>query len=61
MSAFERLGRWAARRRWWVVGAWIALLIVAIPLALQTSGVLRSGGFIREDLESARSKQLLHD
>ena len=61
MSAFERLGRWAARRRWWVVGAWLALLIVAVPLALQTSGALRSGGFIREDLESARSKQLLHD
>ena len=61
MSAFERLGRWAARRRWFVVGAWLALLVVAVPLALQTSGALRSGGFIREDLESARSKQLLHD
>ena len=60
MSAFERLGRWAARRRWWVVGAWLILLVVAVPLAIQTSGALRSGGFIREDLESARSKKLLH-
>jgi RND superfamily putative drug exporter len=61
VSAFERLGRWAARRRWWIVGAWVALLVGAAPLAAQTSDALRSGGFIRQDLESARSKQLLHD
>ena len=41
--------------------AWLAVLIVAIPLAAQTSGALRAGGFIRQDLESARAKQLLHD
>ena len=61
MSAFERLGRWAARRRWLIVAAWLALLVSAVPLAAQTSDALRSGGFIRRDLESARSKQLLHD
>ncbi len=61
MTAFERLGRWAAHRRRWVAAAWLALLIVAVPLALQTSGALRSGGFIRQDLESARAKQLLRD
>ena len=61
MSAFERLGRWAARRRWWIVAAWVALLVGAVPLAAETSDALRSGGFIRQDLESARSKQLLHD
>ena len=61
VTAFERLGRWAARRRWWIVAAWAALLMGAVPLAVQTSGALRSGGFIRQDLESARSKQLLHD
>ena len=59
LTRFERLGRWAARRRWQVVMAWIVLIGVAIPLALQTSGALRSGGFIRQDLESARAKQLL--
>ncbi len=61
MTAFERLGRWAARRRWWVVGAWLLLFLAAVPLALQTGGALRSGGFIRQDLEAARAKQLLHD
>jgi RND superfamily putative drug exporter len=61
VSGFERLGRWAARRRWWIVATWVALLVAAVPLAVQTSDALRSGGFIRRDLESARSKQLLHD
>ena len=61
MTAFERLGRFAARRRWWVVGAWVVLLLVAVPLATRAGGALRSGGFIRQDLESARAKQLLHD
>ncbi|HEV2007034.1 MAG TPA: MMPL family transporter, partial [Candidatus Limnocylindrales bacterium] len=58
-SPFERLGRWAARRRWTVVGAWVVLLAVAIPLAVQASAALRSGGFVREDLESAQAKALL--
>jgi putative drug exporter of the RND superfamily len=56
---FERLGRRAARRRWAVVGAWAVLLVVAIPLALQASGALRSGGFVQADLESAQAKALL--
>jgi RND superfamily putative drug exporter len=59
MSAFERLGRFAARRRWSIVLAWAILLIGAAPLAIQTGGALRSGGFIRDDLESARAKALL--
>ena len=60
-GAFERLGRLAARRRWWVIAAWAILLVVAVPLATRTSSALRSGGFIRENLESARAKALLHD
>jgi RND superfamily putative drug exporter len=61
VTGFERLGRWAARRRWWIVAAWALLLLGAAPLAARTSDALRSGGFIRQDLESARSKELLHD
>jgi putative drug exporter of the RND superfamily len=26
-AALERLGIWAARRRWWVIGAWIVILL----------------------------------
>src|SRR5512135_2362794 len=58
-SPFERLGRWSARHRRLVIAAWALLLLGAAPLAFQTSGALRSGGFIRSDLESARAKALL--
>ena len=56
---FARLGRMAVRRRWAIVLVWAAILIVAIPLAPRVVGVLRAGGFILDDLESARAKALL--
>jgi RND superfamily putative drug exporter len=59
MSRFERLGRWSARHRWAVAIAWAVLILASVPLALQTPGALRSGGFISDDLESARAKALL--
>jgi len=42
-----------------VVAAWTALLLVAIPFAPQVPGRLSAGGFILDDLESARAKSLL--
>ncbi|OGO51150.1 MAG: hypothetical protein A2Z32_11975 [Chloroflexi bacterium RBG_16_69_14] len=59
MTPFDRLGRFVVRRAWWVVGAWVALLLVAIPFAPQVPGQLSAGGFILDDLESARAKSLL--
>ncbi|HEX5826681.1 MAG TPA: MMPL family transporter [Candidatus Limnocylindrales bacterium] len=59
--SFDRLGRFAVRRRWWIVGAWAVLLLVALPFAPQAPGALSAGGFILDDLESARAKQLLQD
>jgi len=59
VTPFDRLGRFVARRAWWVVGAWAALLLVAIPFAPRAPGVLSAGGFILDDLESARAKTLL--
>src|SRR5262245_7028695 len=58
-DAFSRLGRFVVRRRWWVVAAWAILLAIAIPLAPRVPGELRAGGFILDDLESARAKALL--
>src|SRR5215211_7464330 len=58
-NRFERLGRWCARHRWPVVAAWLALVVVAVPFALQAPSALRSGGFIRPDLESAQAKAVL--
>ena len=43
------------------MAGWLVLLLAAVPLATRAGSALRSGGFIRQDLESARSKQLLHD
>ncbi|MEX1169696.1 MAG: MMPL family transporter [Chloroflexota bacterium] len=59
MISFDRLGRFVARRAWWVICGWIALLLLALPLAPQVPGQLSAGGFILDDLESARAKTLL--
>ena len=58
---FARLGRFAVRRRWAIVAVWAIVLLGAIPLAPQVVGELRAGGFILDDLESARAKALLQD
>src|SRR6266404_5739924 len=58
---FARLGRLCVRRRWWIVGVWLVILAVAAPLAPSVVGKLRAGGFILDDLESARAKALLQD
>ena len=58
-NRFERLGRWCAQHRWPVVAAWLVLVLAAVPFALQAPDVLRSGGFIRPELESAQAKALL--
>ena len=59
MTPFDRLGRFVARRAWWVVGAWALVVLAALPLAPQVPGRLSAGGFILDDLESARAKSLL--
>ncbi|MFL5671285.1 MAG: MMPL family transporter, partial [Chloroflexota bacterium] len=59
MTPFDRLGRFVVRRARWVVGAWAVLLLLALPLAPQLPGRLSAGGFILDDLESARAKALL--
>jgi RND superfamily putative drug exporter len=59
VNPFEHLGRFVVRRAWWIVGAWAIVLLAALPLAPQVPGALRAGGFILDDLESARAKTLL--
>src|SRR3954470_19094986 len=59
--SFDRLGRFAVRRRWWIVAAWAVLVLAALPLGPRAAGALSAGGFILDDLESARAKQLLQD
>ncbi len=59
--SFDRLGRFAVRRRWWIVATWAFLLLAALPFAPQAPGALSAGGFILDDLESARAKQVLQE
>ena len=59
MGPFDRLGRFVVRRAGIVVAAWAILIAVAVPFAPQVPDALRAGGFIRDDLESARAKALL--
>jgi RND superfamily putative drug exporter len=59
VTIFERLGRFAYRRRWWVIGAWAVLILLAVPLAPRAPGALRAGGFVLDDLESSRARALL--
>jgi putative drug exporter of the RND superfamily len=59
MTPFDRLGRFVVRRAGFVVVAWAVLIAIALPLAPRVPDALRAGGFIRDDLESARAKALL--
>jgi len=61
MGPFDRLGRFVVRRARLVVVAWAVLIAVAIPFAPQVPDALRAGGFIRDDLESARARTLLEE
>jgi RND superfamily putative drug exporter len=56
---FYRLGRIATRYRWWIVGLWMVMAVVALPFAPQANQVLRSGGFVSPDAESQRAIDLL--
>ncbi|MBV9357021.1 MAG: MMPL family transporter [Chloroflexi bacterium] len=58
---FLRYGRWACRRRWPLVAAWVVLLLVAIPAVPAVFRVLSAGGFSADDLEAVRAGQLLAD
>jgi putative drug exporter of the RND superfamily len=59
VNPFDRLGRFVVRRPWWILGGWALILLAALPFAPQAPGRLSAGGFILDDLESARAKTLL--
>jgi RND superfamily putative drug exporter len=59
VTPFDRLGRFVVRHARLVLGAWGLVLLAALPLAPQVPGALSAGGFILDDLESARAKAVL--
>ena len=56
---FAGLGRFAYRRRRWVVAAWAVLFLAAIPALLRIEEPLKVGGFSSPDIESARARAVL--
>src|SRR5262245_25600616 len=44
-SAMVSLSGFLTRRRWWVVGAWLAVVVAAFPLASRQTEDLTGGGF----------------
>ncbi len=56
---FERLGRFACRRRWWVIGGWLLIFLAALPVLTGIEQVLKVGGFTSTSTEGARAIQQL--
>jgi putative drug exporter of the RND superfamily len=56
---FLRLGHAASRWRYHILGAWLALLLLALPFAPQAAGKLSPGGFTSPDMESQRAGTML--
>jgi uncharacterized membrane protein YdfJ with MMPL/SSD domain len=45
-AAMDRIGAFVERRRWLVLGVWVALLLAALPFASRQTEHLTSGGFV---------------
>ncbi|MGB3327947.1 MAG: hypothetical protein WBA46_03275, partial [Thermomicrobiales bacterium] len=56
---FERIGRFACRRRWWIVGVWVLLVLAALPQLATIERVVKVGGFTAAHSESERATRQL--
>jgi putative drug exporter of the RND superfamily len=52
---FYRLGRFAARYRWLIVGVWMAAIVAGLPFAPRAGEVLQPGGFVSANADSVRA------
>ena len=59
MPPFERLGAFVHAHARLVIGAWVLIVLCALPFAPQAPGALQAGGFDLPTLESARSRAAL--
>ncbi len=58
-NGMVRLAGFLARRRWWVVGVWLLVVVAAIPLASRQTEDLTGGGFDVPGSESGRAESAL--
>lgn len=56
----ERLGRWCARRHWWVIGAWILIAIVMV-MTMKAAGGQTHDVFTIPGTDSQAAVDLLND
>ena len=57
----DLLSRFALRRRWLVIAAWVAVLVVGVSIGSQVFARLATGTGTRDDVESAQVQRLLED
>jgi RND superfamily putative drug exporter len=55
----ERLAGFLARRRWFVIGAWVVVLVASLPLAAKQTENLTGGGFSVPGSQSAEVEKAL--
>ena len=56
---FQSLGRFTYRYRWYVIIAWILLLVASIPILPRVPGELAAGGFSSPHTEAAQARVTL--
>src|SRR5215217_2886699 len=59
--AMDRLESWVARRRKFVLLAWVVLLVAALPFTLKQTENLTSGGFVVPGSGSEKVDQAIDD
>ncbi|MEJ7653242.1 MAG: MMPL family transporter [Chloroflexia bacterium] len=56
---FEAVGRFAYRRKWWVIAVWLTLALAGLPAVVQVADVLKVGGFSNDKLEASQARAVL--
>jgi RND superfamily putative drug exporter len=56
---FEFLGRFAYRRRWIIVAAWLLVLLAALPILPHVERPMKVGGFSSPHTEAAHARDVL--
>jgi uncharacterized membrane protein YdfJ with MMPL/SSD domain len=56
---FARFAGFIYRRRWWVLGAWLAAILICAPFAAKANSVLKAGGVQAAGSDSAVAADIL--
>ncbi|MCI0438304.1 MAG: MMPL family transporter, partial [Chloroflexi bacterium] len=58
---YSRIARLSVRRRWWFIGAWLAVVVLALVGASQAERALKVGGFSLPGTEFHEASAILSD